>query len=1436
MSSPGKYVRAPAFENNRESSEESESYVSSPGRFVRVTNSDAAHISYIGDTHDELYADYYTSVDPDKETRELRKRIFELEKTIAEIAGSGLRNHEDNHRSEAIHSSEGPALAPTLTSTVMQTGSSTQSIRWDNIKPFPKGVSANKLWEAWIKYFENFELAASLANADDPVKRYQMLYLSIGDELQGIVRAAKLRPDSNGPSCYAIFVKNIENYLKSLTDTSAEHDMFSSMQQEKGESAVNFHARLMEKVWLCGYSTSDQERFVRTQLLKGLRNRALANAARTYGHDTNFVVQSATRDEALQPESPSLEDPTSIMAVSRSFSRGVGMKRKQSNGNETGPGFRPNQFRGETKLPLQRYERCSRCNRAVHGGLRCPALDRNCNSCGRRGHFAATCRMKRVNNVEGSRYKSDSMVEDNKAQQINALSLGDVMVDCTVGSSNPIRFLIDSGADANVIGGDDWRNLQEQSQTGWARIDYIQLPGNRDLRGYGADKPMLVEHAFRAKIHAIGFRKPVVTADFLVVKQGRCSLLGRNTASDMELLKVGADVYNCRQSQQDEVFPKMPGVKVKFCVDKSIAPEKNAYYNVPAAYREAARLRLKQMEQRGIIERVTMAPEWISGMSAVQKGKDDFRLVVNMRAPNRAIKRQYFRLPLVDEMKVKLHGAKYFSKLDLSNAYYHLELSSESRDLTTFLAEDGMYRFTRLMFGVNCAPEVFQREMSRILEEVKNKIVYIDDILLYAETLEELRKTVAHVLRILNTNNLTLNMAKCEFDQTRIKFLGHELDKSGFNIEESKIKDIRKFRHPSTTSELRSFLGLASFVSPYIRNFADISSPLWTTVSSKSWTWGQEQEQAFELVKDRIVHCTISLGYFSEDDKTVLYTDASPNALGAVLVQEDGKRTPRIISFASKALTVTEKKYAQNQREALGAVWAVEHFAYFLLGRHFTLRTDARGITFILNRSRETAKRALTRADGWALRLSPYSYDVEFVRGCENIADPSSRLYDGNDDAFDEETSPWEIAHLEASAVQFLTETEIRESTGRDTTLQRVLDSLETGDWPKELQKFKAISNDLLGKDGMLVKSGCAVIPSELREQTLAIAHAGHPSILRKRVWWPGMTADAERWVKSCVHCAVNGKPECHTPMERTFAPKAVWETIAMDFNGPYLKFGGISILVIIDLRSRYAIARPVKSTAFEYTKKVLDDVFGREGFPKSIKSDNGPPFNGEEYKQYCSDRGIQTIFSTPFFPQQNGLAESFMKVVNKAMSTAVSSGISYAEELQNAVHAHNAGIHSVIKISPEEVMMGRKIKRGLPLLEYGQSDFDDQLLSARDRDVKLKGKDHEDRRRGAKRNTVMPGDIVIVERQTKGKGDTRFHVKRFTVIKEKNGSLLLADDEGHTVKRHVSQTKKVHTWRDSSRTSTEKQMDTESSKRPARERKTPSYLFDYVRLMQDKS
>ncbi|XP_062538450.1 uncharacterized protein LOC134206739 [Armigeres subalbatus] len=862
MYSPGKYVRAPPASSESDTDNVME-FSDLNGLYVRPRpDRHASCEEEVAGESDEFA--HYSCVAPDPEL-ELRERVKELENAIKELSKDRdghhaiLSKHHIGHHTES--SPTIPYIAPLTPSEIAAEG----TIRWDNITPFPKNVPATKMWEAWTCFIEDFEIASSLSNVRNPKRRVELLLLSMGEELKSVVRAAKLRPDPEEEGCYEIFVKNIDNYLKSMTDPAAEHESFSNMRQEE-----------------------------------------------------------------------------------------------------------------------------------------------------------VACRNRHVNVVKDEELPRNTVDERSSEQQINALSLPDVLIDCRVGSSRPISFLIDSGADANVLGGTDWDNLKSQVDAGDVQLIPLKRP-KCNLRAYASSNAMVVEFAFTATIEAIGCSKPTIPADFFVVRDGKRSLLGRTTASDMELLKVGQSINSCYSS----IFPKMPGVKVKFSVDESISPVRNAYYNIPAAYRDGARQRLEEMETRGIIEKVSTATQWISGMSAVPKGNKDFRLVVNMRAPNKAIKREYFRMPSIDEMRIKLHGAKFFSKLELCNAFYHLELSEESRDLTTFLSENGMYRFTRLIFGVNCAPEIFQREMMRVLKDIKNKIVYIDDILLFADTIEELRKTVARVLQILRMNNLSLNTDKCEFDKTHLKFLGHELNETGFNIDENKVKDIQKFRQPTTASELRSFLGLASFVSPYIKDFAEISSPLWAVISSLNWTSG------IRLIKDRIIHSTVSLGFFSQNDKTFLYTDASPRALGAVLVQQNQDGSNRIISFASKSLTPTEKKYAQNQREALSAVWAVEHFSYFLLGRHFVLRTDAQGMAFILRRTREESKRALTRADGWALRLSPYNYDIEYIRGHENIADPSSRLYEGEDEAFNEEVSPWEICPSPA----FLTEEEIRESTKKDDVL-----------------------------------------------------------------------------------------------------------------------------------------------------------------------------------------------------------------------------------------------------------------------------------------------------------------------------------------------------------------------------------------------------------------
>lgn len=329
------------------------------------------------------------------------------------------------------------------------------------------------------------------------------------------------------------------------------------------------------------------------------------------------------------------------------------------------------------------------------------------------------------------------------------------------------------------------------------------------------------------------------------------------------------------------------------------------------------------------------------------------------------------------------------------------------------------------------------------------------------------------------------------------------------------------------------------------------------------------------------------------------------------------------------------------------------------------------------------------------------------------------------------------------------------------------------------------------------------------------------------------------------------GLPEKPTPMRRIMAPKNVWETIAMDFNGPYLKFGGILVLVIIDYRSRYIFAQPVKSTNFEFTKKVLEEVFNREGFPRFIKTDNGPPFNGDEFKQYCNARGIQNVFSTPLFPQQNGLVENSMKLINRAMSAALTDSTSYSIELQQAIQAHNSSAHSVTGVPPEELLSGRKIRRRLPLLTSSKVHHNDEVINRRDYDAKTKGKINEDSKRGARECRIRPGDTVVVARQTRMKGESRFLPTRYTVVEQRSGNLTLVDDDGGELRRHVTQTRKVHEWRDrtlpressgerlqsreTANESAESSADvTRLVSRPIRQLRLPKHLKDYVCAVEE--
>ena len=1001
-------------------------------------------------------------------------------------------------------------------------------------------------------------------------------------------------------------------------------------------------------------------------------------------------------------------------------------------------------------------------------------------------------------------------------------------------------MIIDSGADVNTLSESDWLQVLESHLENNVKLTNLKWGnGKRTLSAYATETALVVEATFTTTVRITGTDKSV-SAQFFAIRHAKKSLLGRETASALGVLRLGLELNVCEtilhKTDTDEIFPTIPDELVHFDIDHTVQPTKNAYFNVPAAFRQRARERLTEMSRQGIIEEVLEAPRWISGMSLVPKGKADFRLVVNMRGPNRAIKRAFHRLPTIDDMKVKLAGATLFTKLDIKSAFYHLELDEESRQLTTFQTETGMRRFTRLMFGVNCAPEIFQRTMERKLTNIEGVIIFIDDVLIFAPNALDLRTQTAQVTKRLKENNLSLNHEKCIYEQNEIQFLGHRLSKDGFAIDQAKVRDVQEFNAPGNPTDLRSFLGLASYLSDYIERFADLVSPMWDVLKGKAFEWTPDANQSFLATKNRIADCTTKLGFFSDTASTIVYADASPHALGAVLVQEEDGHSPRIICFTSKALSITEKAYPQIQKEALGIVWAVERLYYYLLGRRFTIRTDARGLSFIFDRDRTTCKRALNRAEGWALRLSGYDYAIEWIKGENNIADPSSRLT-SNPTVFSGRTrTPGEIASLTSSPqepIGALSLETIRIESRQDRELCKVKHALRSDRWTEEIRSYERVKDDLREVDGLITRTGAIVIPSKLRSKVLEIAHEGHPgqsamkSIMRKRVWWPRMPTDTEEWVTNCRSCALTSRPEYPVPMKYSVLPDEPWDKLAIDFNGPHAACGGKSILVLVDYFSRFVIAEFVKSTDFLSVAPTLENTFNLLGNPISIRSDNGPPFNGTEWKEFCVARAIKPEFSTPGHPQQNGLVERYMQIVNKSITAAVDAGVKHEQALRASINAHNAATQRTTNTAPEVLLFGRLRRGKLPIMGKTTIAIDTPALRKRDEENKSKTRDRENEKRCAKPTRIKPGDQVFIKRHLKAKDQTRFAPEEFKIISKNHGDFTVRDSTGRTLNRNTIQLKKAPQKRSDPEPAAPI---SDEEPRAKRIRVAPKHLSDYIR------
>lgn len=904
--------------------------------------------------------------------------------------------------------------------------------------------------------------------------------------------------------------------------------------------------------------------------------------------------------------------------------------------------------------------------------------------------------------------------------------------------------------------------------------------------------------------------RPVYLEKFYVVKESR-SLLSRPTATRYSVLRLGLDVPVTMEPEESagsiragEIsvidvsmpFPKfnVPPVKIHYNRDKP--PCRNVFMHIPYALKPVVQDRLQQLISADIIERVSgdMDTSFCSSMLIVPKGRDDFRLVIDLRGPNKYISRTPYRMPTHEQILTELNGACWFSTIDLSNAYYHIELEQGSRHLTNFCTEFGMFRFVRLPFGLSNAPDVFQETLERdVLGGCTGVRNYLDDVLVYGRTREEHDANLAAVLSRLQEHNVRLNADKCVFGSQTVKFLGFVLTPDGWKIEDSRLSAIENFRTPRNCMEVKSFLGMITFFDKFILHRADRTTHLRQLAKADRFYWGEPEEEEFAYLKRTALKVIKKLGYYSPTDRTELFVDASPVGLGAVLAQFNEHGIPRIIACASKALTEPEQRYSHTQKEALAIVWGVERYSYYLLFRPFVVKTDSEANQFIFNTNHSLGKRAVSRASAWALRLQPYEFTVERVPGENNVADILSRLISSSDEAvpFEEVDEGHFLYSLDAGCMS-ISWNEIESISEGDSELQQVQEAIHVKVWPPQLRGFEAQQKHLHTVGGLVFKDSKVVLPESLRTKALAAAHEGHVGetsmkrIIRDFFWWPGMTKDVERFLKRCETCAVLARKNPPLPLSPRDLPSGPWQILQIDFLS-IPDCGTGEFLVIVDTYSRYISVVEMSRIDAQSTNAALCKVFKLWGLPVIIQSDNGPPFQSTTFISFWEDKGVKVRKSIPFCPQTNGYVERQNQGITKAVAAAKFEGKSWREGLQRYVHNHNTLIpHSRLKVTPFELLVGFKFRGTFPCLWDPSKELDRTEVRERDAETKLISKKQADSARGARESPIKVGDEVLIAQFRKNKTDPTFSNKRYRVIAREGAKVVIMNSNGVQYSRNV--------------------------------------------------
>lgn len=802
-----------------------------------------------------------------------------------------------------------------------------------------------------------------------------------------------------------------------------------------------------------------------------------------------------------------------------------------------------------------------------------------------------------------------------------------------------------------------------------------------------------------------------------------CRNISKSHASYSSKMSTTSHVNHLRQKHAD-VFQNKLGcckfTKVFLSLKQNAKPVFRPKRPVPYAALSVVDQELDRLETLGVIQPVNYSP-WAAPIVVVRKANGTVRICADFSTGlNDALEDHTYPLPIQEDLFIKLNGGKYFAKIDLADAYLQIAVDPVSQPLLTINTHRGLYQYKRLPFGVKPAPAIFQQIMDTMLANLPGVAVYLDDVIVTGSSKSDLFDRLDAVLTKISEYGFYLKEEKCKFFMDSVKYLGFVFDKNGRRPDPENVRAIQNMPPPSNVATLRSFLGLISYYSNFLPQLHRLRAPMNHLLSKNvKWNWSTECQKSFDKVKSLLIS-DLLLTYFDPSLEIVVAADASDYGVGAVISHRFQDGTEKAIAHASRTLTSAERKYSQIEKEGLALVFAVKKFHKMLHGRKFTLFTDHKPLLSIFGSKKGIPVYTANRLQRWATMLLGYDFTIKYKSTSDfGHADALSRLIRNhkleNEDTVIASISVEEDVSsmlLNSTRILPVTAARIADHTLRDPILRQLATFIRRG-WPPritshELKQYYQRRQSLSIVNDCIMFADRVVIPSNLRSLVLKQLHTAHPgigrmkAIARSYVYWPNIDEHIEDLVRACRKCAAASKCPRKAELNSWPSPKEPWSRIHIDFAGP---FQGTYFLICVDAYSKWPEILPMKQITSQETIIELRQLFSRFGVPDILVSDNGTQFTSSIFSDFCNRFGVKHVRSPPYHPQSNGQAERFVDTFKRALLKARGEG-KIKEILDDflLVYRTTPNPSAPNKLSPAEIMFGRKVKTALDAIKPKQN------------------------------------------------------------------------------------------------------------------------------------